>query len=61
MTAAITQPAAFIAMLAGDPATAQFHLRLEYESLSLMGEKYSLPPRQRYSPSHSDARSNAVR
>jgi hypothetical protein len=42
MTAAVTQPAAFIAMLAGDPATAEFHLRLEYESLSLMGEKYSL-------------------
>jgi tetratricopeptide (TPR) repeat protein len=42
MTAAVTQPAAFIAMLAGDPATAEFHLRLEYETLSLMGEKYSL-------------------
>ena len=39
MTAAITQPAAFIAMLAGDPATAETHLRLEYESLDRMGEK----------------------
>jgi len=39
MTAAIIQPAAFIAMLAGDPATAEMHLRLEYESLKQMGEK----------------------
>ena len=39
MTAAVTQPAAFVAMLAGDPATAEMHLRLEYESLSQMGEK----------------------
>src|SRR6185312_14133172 len=39
MTAAVTEPAAFIAMLAGDPATAEMHLRLEYESLSRMGEK----------------------
>ena len=37
MTAAITQPAAFIAMLAGDPATAETHLRLEYESLDRDG------------------------
>ena len=42
MTAAITQPAAFIAMLAGDPATAEIHLRLAYESLSLMGERDNL-------------------
>jgi DNA-binding SARP family transcriptional activator len=42
MTAAITQPAAFIAMLAGDPATAEIHLRFAYESLSLMGEKDNL-------------------
>jgi DNA-binding SARP family transcriptional activator len=42
MTAAITQPAAFIAMLAGDPATAEMHLRFAYESLSLMGEKGNL-------------------
>src|SRR6185437_1553148 len=39
MTATGTQPAAFIAMLAGDPATAEMHLRLGYESLSRMGEK----------------------
>ena len=38
MTAAIIQPAAFIAMLAGDPATAEMHLRFEYESLKQMGE-----------------------
>ena len=42
MTAAVTQPAAFIAMLAGDPATAEVHLRFAYESLSLMGEKDNL-------------------
>jgi DNA-binding SARP family transcriptional activator len=39
MTAAIIQPAAYIAMLAGDPQTAEMHLRLEYESLNKMGEK----------------------
>jgi DNA-binding SARP family transcriptional activator len=39
MTAAVTEPAAFIAMLAGDPVTAEMHLRLEYESLSRMGDK----------------------
>lgn len=39
MTAAITQPAAHIAMLAGDPATAEMHLRLEYDSLNEMGER----------------------
>ena len=39
MTAAITEPAAFIEMLAGDPLTAEMYLRLEYESLRLMGEK----------------------
>jgi DNA-binding SARP family transcriptional activator len=42
MTAAVTQPAAFIAMLEGDPATAEMHLRFAYESLSLMGEKDNL-------------------
>jgi DNA-binding SARP family transcriptional activator len=42
MTAAVTQPAAFIAMLVGDPATAEMHLRFAYESLSLMGEKDNL-------------------
>jgi DNA-binding SARP family transcriptional activator len=39
MAAAITQPAAFVAMLAGDPAAAEIHLRIGYESLSQMGEK----------------------
>ena len=39
MAAAVTQPAAFIAMLGGDPATAETYLRLEYESLSQMGDK----------------------
>jgi DNA-binding SARP family transcriptional activator len=39
MTAAVTEPAAFIAILAGDAETAEIHLRLEYESLSEMGEK----------------------
>jgi DNA-binding SARP family transcriptional activator/tetratricopeptide (TPR) repeat protein len=39
MTTAVTQPAAVVAMLAGDPKTAEMHLRLEYESLSQMGDK----------------------
>jgi DNA-binding SARP family transcriptional activator len=39
MTAALTQPADVIAMLAGDPATAERYLRLEYESLARMGER----------------------
>jgi predicted ATPase/DNA-binding SARP family transcriptional activator len=39
MTAALIQQAALIAMLAGDPATAERYLRLEYESLSRMGER----------------------
>jgi DNA-binding SARP family transcriptional activator len=39
MTATGTEPAAFIAMLAGDPVTAETHLRLGYESLNQMGEK----------------------
>jgi DNA-binding SARP family transcriptional activator len=42
ITAAMTQPDAFIAMLAGDPATAEKHLRLEYGSLHRMGERYYL-------------------
>jgi predicted ATPase/DNA-binding SARP family transcriptional activator len=42
MTAAVVQPAALIAMLAGDPATAEKHLRLEYGSLYRMGEHYYL-------------------
>jgi tetratricopeptide (TPR) repeat protein len=39
VTAAVNQPAALVAMLAGDPATAETHLRLEYESLVGMGER----------------------
>jgi predicted ATPase/DNA-binding SARP family transcriptional activator len=39
MTAAITQQAALIAMLAGDPATAESYLRLQYDSLYQMGER----------------------
>ena len=39
MTGAITQYAALIAMLAGDPATAERHLRLEYDTLYQMGER----------------------
>jgi DNA-binding SARP family transcriptional activator len=42
MTAAVTQPAAIVAMLVGDPVTAEMHLRLEYESLSQMGDKGTL-------------------
>jgi predicted ATPase len=37
--AEITAPAAFIAMLAGDLATAERYLRLEYNSLYQMGER----------------------
>jgi DNA-binding SARP family transcriptional activator/predicted ATPase len=39
MTAAVTQPAALIAMLAGDPATAERYLRLEFDSLYQVGER----------------------
>jgi tetratricopeptide (TPR) repeat protein len=39
MTATETEPAAFIAMLADDPVTAEMHLRRGYELLSQMGEK----------------------
>ena len=39
MTAALTAPAAFIAMLAGDPVAAETQLRLQYESLDRMGER----------------------
>ena len=38
LTAAITRRR-LVAMLAGDPATAEMYLRLEYESLSQMGDK----------------------
>jgi len=39
MTAAITQQAALIAMLADDPATAEGYLQHEYDSLYQMGER----------------------
>jgi hypothetical protein len=39
ITASNAQPAALIAMLAGDPATAEKLLRLEYDSLYRMGER----------------------
>jgi DNA-binding SARP family transcriptional activator len=39
ITAAMTQPAALVAMLAGDAATAEAHLRREYERLDQMGER----------------------
>ena len=42
ITAAVTQPAALIAMLAGEPATAEKRLRLEYEALDRMGERFLL-------------------
>jgi DNA-binding SARP family transcriptional activator/predicted ATPase len=42
MTAAIIQPAALIAMLAGDPAAAERYLRLEYNHLDQMGERHIL-------------------
>jgi len=43
MTAAIIQPAALIAMLAGHPAAAERYLRLEYDRLDQMGERRILP------------------
>jgi DNA-binding SARP family transcriptional activator len=43
MTATMTQPAALIAMLAGDPVTAERYLSLEYDSLYEMGERRFLP------------------
>ena len=39
MKAVITQPAALIAMLGGDPATAERYLRLEFDSLQQMGDR----------------------
>ncbi len=43
MTAVIVHPAALIAMLAGDPVTAEMYLRVEYDSLYEMGERRFLP------------------
>jgi DNA-binding SARP family transcriptional activator len=39
VTTAVTQPAALVAMLVGDPATAETRLRLEYQFLDGMGER----------------------
>jgi DNA-binding SARP family transcriptional activator/tetratricopeptide (TPR) repeat protein len=39
MTAAVSHPASLVAMLTGDPAAAEEHLRRDYESLERMGEK----------------------
>ncbi len=39
MTGAITEPTALVAMLAGDPATAERHLRAEYDTFYEMGER----------------------
>jgi tetratricopeptide (TPR) repeat protein len=39
MTASVTHPASFVAMLAGDPAAAEAHLRRDYEGLERMGEQ----------------------
>ncbi len=39
MTSAVTHPASFVAMLTGDAAAAEAHLRQDYDSLQGMGEK----------------------
>ena len=39
MTSAVTHPASFVAMLTGDAAAAEAHLRRDYDSLQRMGEK----------------------
>jgi tetratricopeptide (TPR) repeat protein len=36
---AVTHPASFVAMVTGDPAMAETHLRRDYDSLQRMGEK----------------------
>jgi Flp pilus assembly protein TadD len=38
MTSSVTHPASFVAMLVGDAATAEAHLRRDYERLEQMGE-----------------------
>jgi tetratricopeptide (TPR) repeat protein len=38
MTSSVTHPASFVAMLAGDAATAEAHLRRDYQRLEQMGE-----------------------
>jgi DNA-binding SARP family transcriptional activator len=39
MTSSVTHPASFVAMLGGDAATAEAHLRRDYQGLEAMGEK----------------------
>jgi tetratricopeptide (TPR) repeat protein len=39
MTSSVTHPASFVAMLAGDVATAEAHLRRDYRRLEQMGER----------------------
>jgi tetratricopeptide (TPR) repeat protein len=39
MTSSVTHPASFVAMLAADAATAEAHLRRDYEGLEAMGEQ----------------------
>ena len=38
MTSSVTHPASFVAMLAGDAAAAEAHLRRDYQRLEQMGE-----------------------
>jgi tetratricopeptide (TPR) repeat protein len=42
MTSSVTHPASFVAMLAGDAATAEGHLRRDYRRLEEMGERNML-------------------
>jgi tetratricopeptide (TPR) repeat protein len=42
LTSSVTHPASFVAMLAGDPATAEAHLRRDYRRLEEMGERNML-------------------
>ena len=42
MTSSVTHPASFVAMLAGDAATAEAHLRRDYRRLEEMGERNML-------------------
>jgi hypothetical protein len=42
MTSSVTHPAGLVAMLAGDPAAAEAHLRRDYQRLEQMGEQNML-------------------
>ncbi|HET8787991.1 MAG TPA: adenylate/guanylate cyclase domain-containing protein, partial [Actinomycetes bacterium] len=42
LTSSVTHPASFVAMLAGDTATAEAHLRRDYRRLEDMGERNML-------------------